>query len=843
MPRILPLARALILLAFLAVPFASPEATEAATLTVNTTDDTSDGVCTASHCSLREAVNAANLTPGPDSISFNIPGAGPHVIRLTSGLTLSQPSTIIAGDTEPDFTGQPVIVLDGRDVTHDGLSLVGDYSVVRALSLVNFDGSGSAAIMVGGHHSRVENCWLGIDTSGTPGGNAIGIELSGEDQVLTDSTVLANQVGVLLSNARRTVVQRNRIGLAPSGAIVGNETGIRLQRGTQDVLIGGDSRDQKNVIVGSAQYGIHDTSTPYGGNVIDNNFIGTSGLESAPNGVGVYRFGEGGISVDGDLTIRRSVIAGNATGLWLNGSHHVVEDNFIGIDSLFHPMPNTEVGVRLEGCADCIVDGNVISGNPVGILFSAGPGIEFDTVISHNRVGVDPGISYVIPNGIGIQIEGGQRTVIEGNTIGGNDYGLQLNGGSATVTGNFVGYMGFGEALPNTVGVRIGVGFAASTIGGSSEADGNIIAFNRGDGLLSLAGGQVIWHNQIFSNAGHGVHIDAGMAEVRPGGLGDVISHNSIYGNDGLGIRVEAPELVGGLEPPVLTAASTTSVSGTTAPNSLVEVFLAEPDPTRHGEGKTYLGERSVDSDGAFTITFADAGACPVYTATATDGRGNTSEFSLNRSTCLHLPPLLGIGILVGLAGGGSAFTLIIRRQPPNLRALPWALLGGLAGVGLGLLFLSLPSVRINWEQDGQPATPVAVNLPPPMILTPVVDITVTPAPEPELMARENANCRHGPSMQFNVATYLLQGQVVPITGRLAEGGWWQVQAPDLEAPCWVSENVAEPNGDLDAAPLVAPPAPPTITPTEEPASGCRCWTGNVCQALPQCPAQCTPCP
>jgi CSLREA domain-containing protein len=57
----------------------------AATFTVNTTDDVNDGICGATHCGLREAINAANANAGMDTIAFNIPGAGPHTIQPGSG--------------------------------------------------------------------------------------------------------------------------------------------------------------------------------------------------------------------------------------------------------------------------------------------------------------------------------------------------------------------------------------------------------------------------------------------------------------------------------------------------------------------------------------------------------------------------------------------------------------------------------------------------------------------------------------------------------------------------------------------------------------------------------------
>ena len=55
----------------------------ATTFTVNSANDADDATCDATHCSLREAINAANANAGTDTIAFNIPGDGPHTIQPT----------------------------------------------------------------------------------------------------------------------------------------------------------------------------------------------------------------------------------------------------------------------------------------------------------------------------------------------------------------------------------------------------------------------------------------------------------------------------------------------------------------------------------------------------------------------------------------------------------------------------------------------------------------------------------------------------------------------------------------------------------------------------------------
>lgn len=66
-------------------------------ITVNSTGDGSDanagdGVCNAGSgaCTLRAAIEEANASSAPDTLTFNIPGAGVHVITPTTELPAVQ---------------------------------------------------------------------------------------------------------------------------------------------------------------------------------------------------------------------------------------------------------------------------------------------------------------------------------------------------------------------------------------------------------------------------------------------------------------------------------------------------------------------------------------------------------------------------------------------------------------------------------------------------------------------------------------------------------------------------------------------------------------------------------
>jgi CSLREA domain-containing protein len=132
-----------------------------ATLTVNTTDDGDDGLCGSGHCSLREAIQAANARPGKNTIRFNIPRAnadfsrGMFVIRLNNPLpALIAPNgdgTLIDGTTQTTFGGDtniqgPEVMLNGQSAGADanGLEIRAANCSVRGLVITGFAGSGIA---------------------------------------------------------------------------------------------------------------------------------------------------------------------------------------------------------------------------------------------------------------------------------------------------------------------------------------------------------------------------------------------------------------------------------------------------------------------------------------------------------------------------------------------------------------------------------------------------------------------------------------------------------------------------------------------------------------------------
>ncbi len=113
-------------------------------------------------------------------------------------------------------------------------------------------------------------------------------------------------------------------------------------------------------------------------------------------------------------------------------------------------------------------------------------------------------------------------------------------------------------------------------------------------------------------------------------------------------------------------------------------------------------------------------------------------------------------------------------------------------------------------------------------------DFQFLPAPAPSTPAAsipasittlQNAHCRLGPSLVFNPAAILEQGDTAPIQGKNREATWWFVMPSGLRLGCWVWGGAVETSGDLSQVPHRA--SPPTPEPTPEPEG---CWVFNAQQ-------------
>lgn len=87
----------------------------------------------------------------------------------------------------------------------------------------------------------------------------------------------------------------------------------------------------------------------------------------------------------------------------------------------------------------------------------------------------------------------------------------------------------------------------------------------------------------------------------------------------------------------------------------------------------------------------------------------------------------------------------------------------------------------------------------------------------PMVLVLQQANCRAGPGLVYEIIGYLHPGDISPIDGRNAESSWWWVQQVAGWGHCWVSDAVVEVSGDTSAVPMLPPPSTPTPPDTRPP--------------------------
>ena len=335
------------------------------------------------------------------------------------------------------------------------------------------------------------------------------------------------------------------------------------------------------------------------------------------------------------------------------GSQHSLLGNRFGGNVGAHALSANGFGIRLGAAthdntigSDDIADRNII-GNATnsGVVISSG---SKNNQVVGNYIGVGwnvgtPGYTNRANGARGVYLAGDNNT-ISGNLIGYNvEAGIVLDSLGAhdnLIAGNFIG--------ADIAGTNVGNIGAGIHLIGDSGGTGNAPNDNT------------MRSNTIADNGAQGVLIDVGQ--------GNRVRKNSIYANANLGIDLNP---VGANSPqsddggthatdeanrsqnfPVLTAAKGGNINGTvagsltTTPGDYTIDFYDTPacDPSGFGEGKSWLGGVSVTvplpigpfDQGTYGFTTLPISA-PLsvmlangskITATATDGNGNTSEFS-----------------------------------------------------------------------------------------------------------------------------------------------------------------------------------------------------------------------
>ncbi len=320
--------------------------------------------------SLREAIECANSSPGPNAIHFDIPGGAAITLDSILPATTDDAGLIIDGSTQP---GMPPVVRINCDQIPMNNSM--DIAVLEIISNqtdlmgLQFDGlTGNPAagqtisyVSIGSIAKSVEGVGIGAIGKSNLFGNVSG---TGADP--------NSLIGVNIINATSINIIGNGLGIVADLSAISNNctncTGIFASSMNQGLItIGGTG--QGNIIGGWSNgmvlEGVNATYEVFG------NYFGTD--PSAQQNLGNSRSGltvnGGNVQIGGSLVQQRNAFWYNQEGIILEGFNTSVEGNIISLNQGSGVLINFR-GNDINDNGNHLVASNQIFENAIGVTLS-----------------------------------------------------------------------------------------------------------------------------------------------------------------------------------------------------------------------------------------------------------------------------------------------------------------------------------------------------------------------------------------------------------------------------------------------------------------------------------------
>jgi CSLREA domain-containing protein len=650
------------------------------------------GVCTITPASALPAITSTVLIDG-----YTQTGATPNSLTLSAGdnaaLKIVLDCTAVgAGGRGYDVEGASGVVIRGFNIIHCGAAGIwlhdsGGNSITGNFIGTNVTGTSVAA------SANAD----GVVIDGDSNGNEVGGDLPGARNVITGN----GGAGINLSGneAFFNIVEGNYIGTNANGTSIGatsNSTGIRIS-GSTDNTIGCAVLDGDNVISGNTTFGIFVENSA--GNYVTGNFIGTdrTGAAALANGSGGVKIIDSTNNTIGDVGVGNTISGNSGDGVLITRTtvsasvmNNKVLGNLIGTDVTgMLALANNGDGVKISGAA-----GNDVGGSNTGqgnvISSNAGNGVELTNGAVNNAVlGNFVGLAAD-----GLTLQGNQLVGVEINTAP-SPRGLTPSGSppasptpTPSASGTSNNLIGFIESVGQRPGLAIdAIGSATGKFDNARwkvASQWNALKKRRVTRHAARSNAPTIANisgaNIIAGNTVDGVQVSDATD------VNNTISNNSIYGNGGLGINLGTDVVTpndsgdGDTGPnnlqnfPTLfqAAVDTQTIEGnldSAGGSYTIEFFDNGPsgcDSSGFGEGKLAIGSLQTSS-GSFNVVLSPGSfaAGDVITATATDGSGNTSEFSACFvATPAAVPPSFSIDDVSHNEGdaGATSYTFTISK-------------------------------------------------------------------------------------------------------------------------------------------------------------------------------------
>jgi CSLREA domain-containing protein len=776
-----------------------PVPASAASFVVNTIDDANDGICDTNHCSLREAINAANVNPGPDTISFEGLDAtgGSLTIQLASFLPpLLDDGTTIDGTTALGYSGEPVInVVKASGVIEDGIAIQSNGNTVRGLSFAGFGSwPGSpdpepmdllgGAIVITGSSNLIEANELGWGAWA----NSVGIRLAGGGNSVIGNVIPHNGVGIYVLGPGQ-VIQGNKIGVDASGTVaIGNRYGIYDAASSGGGhAIGGPGAGTGNQISANHEAGVMLRSD---NNVVEGNFIGTDPVGSSAvgaqgHGIVVYSSNNViGSPGHGNLISGNTKDGINLSTPW--NSNNVIQGNLLGTDlSGTAPIPNQKNGLfYIDG------GGSIIGGPGPGegniAAFNFFDGIEAEGP-DHQIVG-----NQSFKNGhYGVEIN--DDSLISRNRIFDNgDLGIYASLGGQTpipVLSSSVSGTVSGMACPQCT---VEVFLAAPDPSGSGEGKeylGSAVTDQNGHFQISLPG-----------SLPHCSAVTATATDSRP--RTSRFSQNTtakcfrlpplylipiwsfiiiVFGAIGVLIRRGRPDgsrwiipgslALGGL------AGGGIILLGLAVPGVKFEAEKTVPYQGQPPSCEAYLDATGFTPPDGSDVAYgddvflgwmpgADLPGEPLRWRVNLEEVGVTASMQVTEENSMAMSAL---GLTPAAAGRYEWSVFGERQLPDGETWLTFCEPSGVLTFQIEAEPGEAPEEEAGNEEAGE-ATPTSEPV----------------ACEPTLTALINLTCRSGPLQDYTELGYLLEGETAIPEGQNEDGTWFWILNPDWQGHCWV---------------------------------------------------------
>lgn len=348
-----------------------------ATFTVNVTTDegdanAGDGICETSNageCTLRAAIEEANANTGADTIEFNIPGSGVHLIQPSSSFPI-----IIEALTIDGYTNNP-------GATPNSAVSPAPINSVLNIELDNSNNLQNPGLVIGSDDVTIK----GIAIDGFP--QAIWIN---EQDNVDNVTISGNYLNT------------DTTGLSPNS--LSESQAVTLTGNCSNITVGGSNPADRNIL--TASNAVVETRCSYV-SVLGNYFgIGRDGLTSIvdevtpeSNGIGINQVLNSSGPPYSNLTVggpnpgEANVISGfPGTLMVLAGINNIIQGNILGGDYTGNENSNLNTGagiVLYAGGSNNLVggtdpgEGNVIVGAKGAAIALLGIEIPaFNTVLA-----------------------------------------------------------------------------------------------------------------------------------------------------------------------------------------------------------------------------------------------------------------------------------------------------------------------------------------------------------------------------------------------------------------------------------------------------------------------------